>query len=407
MNAYLLMAAVYLLAALLAALDSALTSFGLAPWFAGLPWLRVHLITLGAITQAVFGLLPALAARQNGQSRPPARLELWLLLNAGLILLIAGVPAVNGALILGGGTLVFLATALLLWQLHMLRAGAPVQNAPRPRGGLVFYLAGLGFLLVGILAGTGLWLGWGGPLQMARPKEVHLHANIWGFTALVFAGLLVDIFPRVTGRAVAWPRTIPAIFWLMSGGSLLLLIAPWAGLNQLTAPGMLLMLAATLWLLLNLIVPLRGARRIWSQPGIWHLLTAYYWVLTPLFALPVVLAMGGRANVPQARIEQDAPQWLVYGWLLHFAYALLPYFYRRAAQPGQPAGLGGSWFSLAAVHLGSLFFWAGILAGEAQAVLQGAGYLCWSASMAPILFSLWQQMRRGGELARSGGFESG
>ena len=403
MNAFLLMAAVYLLAALLAALDSALTSLELIPWFAGLRWLRVHLITLGAVTQAVFGLLPALVARQTGQSRPAARLEIWLLLNAGLILLIAGVPAVNGTLIFGGGTLLFLATLLLLWQLRGLRAGALVTSAPRPSGGLVFYLAGLGFLLIGILAGTGLWLGWGGPLQMARPKEVHLHANIWGFTALVFAGLLVDIVPRVTGRAVAWPRTLPAIFWLMSGGSLLLLIAPWAGINQLTAPGMVLMLAATLWLLLSVIVSLRGARSIWSQPGIWHLLTAYYWVLTPVFALPVVLAVGGSANVPRAHIEQDAPQWLVYGWLLHFAYALLPYFYRRAAHPSQPAGLGGSWFSLAAVHLGSLFFWAGILAGEAQAALQGAGYLFWGASMAPILFSLWQHMRRSVEPAGSGG----
>ncbi len=393
MNAYLLMAAAYLVVALLAALDSALTSFELVPWFGGLRWLRVHLITLGGITQALFGLLPALAARQTARSRPRAQPEIWLLLNAGLIILIAGVPAVNGTLILGGGTLVFAATVLLLWQLRGLRAGAAPVSGPQPRGGRAFYLAGLGFLLVGILAGTGLWLGWGGPLQMARPKEVHLHANIWGFTALVFAGLLVDIYPRVTGREAAWPRTIPAIFWLMSGGSVLLLIAPWAGLNLLTTPGMVLMLAATIWLLLNLIVPLRGARSVWSQPGIWHLLTAYIWVLTPLLALPVVMVLGGSANAPRGRIEQDAPQWLVYGWLLHFAYALLPYFYCSALHPGQPAGLGGSWFSLAAVHLGSLFFWAGIFGEELQGTLQGAAYLFWGASLAPILFSLWRQTR--------------
>jgi cytochrome c oxidase cbb3-type subunit I len=402
-NVYLLMAVTYLSLALLAAFDSALTSFELVPWFAGLPWLRVHLITLGAVTQAIFGLLPALVARSLGQPAQRTRLDIWFALNAGLIILIAGIPLVNGILIIGGGTLLFIATLLLLQQLHRLRVAAPPAARPASLDGRPYFLAGLAFLLVGVLAGTGLWLGWGGPLRMARPKEVHLHANIWGFTALVFAGLLVEVYPRVTGRSLAWPRSLRPIFWLMSSGSLLLLIAPWAGANRLTAPGMILLLAATAWLLLNLIVPLRHEPEAWSHPGIWHLLTAYYWVLAPLFALAVITIRGGTETLPRATIEQDAPQWLIYGWLLHFAYALLPYFFRRAFEPGEPATLGGSWFSLIAIHLGSLFFWAGILGIGSRAALQGVAYLFWAVSLLPIALSLWRIIHAG--LARAGAGE--
>lgn len=389
MNLYLLMAVTYLSLAALAAVDSALTSFNLLPWFTGLRWLRVHLITLGAIVQLFFGLLPALVARHAGRPQPGARLDIWFTLNAGLLILLAGIPVVNAALIASGGTLIFIATLLLLRQLAALRPAEP-QTSAGQGSGRSFYLAGLAFFLLGILAGTGLWLGWGEPLRMARPKEVHLHANIWGLTALVFAGLLVDLYPRVTGRPLAWPRSLRPIFWLMTGASLLLLLAPWTGQNQLTAPGMILMLASTGWLLLNLIIPLRRDRAAWSRPGIWHLLTAYYWVLTPLLAAPVVMLIGDRTGLPQAAIEQDAPQWLIYGWLLHFAYALLPYLFRRTFSPGEPAELGGSWFSLAAVHLGSVFFWAGIFVADARAVLQGVGYLLWAASMLPLLHALWR-----------------
>ena len=50
LNPFLLMAVFYLIVAIVAAADAALTSFTLLPWFAGLPWLRVHFITLGVFT---------------------------------------------------------------------------------------------------------------------------------------------------------------------------------------------------------------------------------------------------------------------------------------------------------------------------------------------------------------------
>ena len=64
---------------------------------------------------------------------------------------------------------------------------------------------------------------------MLVPIEVHIHANNWGLMSLVFAGLLIDLYPQFTGRELAWPRSVKAIFWLMSWGALGLVLGPWTG----------------------------------------------------------------------------------------------------------------------------------------------------------------------------------
>ena len=66
MNLYLLLTALYISLAALLAADAALASFTIVPWFNGLRWLRVHLITLGAITETLFGLLPMIVAIRAG-----------------------------------------------------------------------------------------------------------------------------------------------------------------------------------------------------------------------------------------------------------------------------------------------------------------------------------------------------
>lgn len=117
MNLYLLMTAIFILVAALMAADAALTSFTLVTWFNGLRWLRVHLITLGAMTEALFGLLPIIVAIHAGRSRPKFRWDIWLTLNTGLLTLLIAIPIINQSLIFVGGTLVFIATTLLLIQL--------------------------------------------------------------------------------------------------------------------------------------------------------------------------------------------------------------------------------------------------------------------------------------------------
>lgn len=391
LNPYFLFALLYIMLAVLAALDSSLASLNLLPWFNGLRWLRVHLITLGTLTEIIFGLLPILVATRSGRPRPSIRWDIWLILNAGLLTLLVGIPLVNTALIFVGGTLVFVATSMLVQHVHELRGAAvtPARTAPSGRS---FYLAGLSFFLLGIIVGTGLWMGWGEWLRIAVPIEVHIHANNWGFMALVFAGLLVDLYPGFAGRSLAWPRSLKPIFWMMTLGALLLVLGPWVQSTWFTVPGILLHLSATGWLLLNVIKPLRGERSAWG-PGLWHLLTSYVWIIAPVLVAPlIILKVPG---FPGAGIEQNAPQALIYGWVLQFAYALLPYLFTRFFLPNEPARLGGNWFTLITIHLGGVFLWASIFITGLSSVLHGTAYALWAASLIPIVLDLWRISRKG------------
>jgi cytochrome c oxidase cbb3-type subunit 1 len=388
MNLYFLMTILFVAMAFIAAVDASLTSYTILPWFNGLRWLRVHLITLGAVTESLFGLLPLLVASRSKLPRPRFRWAVWLPLNAGLLTLLVGIPIVNQALILTGGTLVFIATTLLIDQLRQMRSAAPRSATPGdgPHDGRRFYVAGMSYLLLGIIVGTGLWLGWSEQLQIQTPVEVHIHANNWGFLSLVFAGLLVDLYPAWTNRPLAWPRSISPIFWMMTLGALGLVLGPWFKSNWFSVPGLLLHLSATVWLLLNVIKPLLGDRKAWSRPGIWHLVTAYFWILAPVLVAPLIIL--GVPGFPGAGIEQNAPQALIYGWVLQFSYAFLPYFFRRALTPGEMLRLGGHWFSLATVHLGGVFLWASIFITNYQGFLHGTAYALWALSIAPIALDL-------------------
>jgi hypothetical protein len=391
MNLFLLTSLLYVALAILGAVDAASASLNLLPWFNGLRWLRVHLITLGVTTEAVFGFLPIILASRAGRPSPPTRLDIWLTLNAGLLTLLVGIPLVNQGIIIAGGGLIFIATALLIQQLWQLRRPSPGQSQSQPALSRRFYLVGLGYFLLGIFVGTGLWLGWNQTLGMRVPIEVHIHANNWGLLSFVFAGLITDLYPQLTGQSLAWPGSINRIFWLMFFGAFALVLGPWTGLREITAPGILMHLVATIWLLLNVLIPFRRERKALSI-GFLHIVTSYIWLLAPVMVAPLVLFEV--PGIPGAVIEQNAPQALIYGWVLQFSYAIVPYLFTRVFLHKESAKLGGSWFSLATVHLGGLFLWLSIFISPAQAPLHGIAYALWSASMVPFLAQLWKIMRQ-------------
>lgn len=381
MNPYIVMAALFALVAGLEAVDAALIHANLLAPITGLRWLRVHFITLGMATEVVFGLLPLIVARP---ARPRPNWRTWALLNAGLIALIAGIPLTNAAMVYTGGTLITLATISLFMELSAVSATA---TPGAPMTGRWFYLAGLAFFLVGITIGTGLFFDWARWLHIKTPLEAHIHANNWGLMSLVFAGLLVDLYPRWAGRPLAWPGAIRPTFWLMTLGALGLVVGPWIGSLWVIVPGLLMHLAATLWLLANAIVPLRG-NRILREPGIWHLFSGYIWILAPVIVAPLLIL--GVPGFPAGTVEGNAPQALVYGWLMLVVFALLP-FAARTALGQADATLGGSWLSLAATHLGCLLLWVGIFAGAAALPMwHAAAYTLWAFALIPPTAQLWR-----------------
>jgi hypothetical protein len=382
--AYLITTLLYVLVALLTAADAALVSMGLVSPFVALRWVRVHFITLGIISQAVFGLLPVLIASLSKKTRPAMRWDVWLLLNAGLVALIAGFASANQPMILAGGTLVFISATLLLIQLWGVRGG----DAP---ASLKFYLTGLFYLLVGIIIGTGLWLNWSEALYIQVPLEAHIHANSWGFMSLVFAGLLVDFIPMITGRSLGSPRDISLVYWGMTLGAFGLVLGPWLGGSlPPTVSGLILHLGATIWLIVLMVRALHASGKL-AGPGAWHLVSSYLWILAPVLVAPLIL-LGFLEGGP---IEATAPQALIYGWVLPFGIALIPYTARRFFLKEENPQLGGCWGSLAAAALGSVLVWVSIFAGEAGGLLYGIGFVLYALALVHPLKELAEIARTG------------
>src|SRR5512141_191432 len=99
---YLLTTLLFTFTAALIAADASLVSFNLLSAFPALRWVRVHFITLGIISQVIFGLLPLLVASLSKKPRPSMRWDIWLTLNVGLIALVAGFSGMNQPMIFTG-----------------------------------------------------------------------------------------------------------------------------------------------------------------------------------------------------------------------------------------------------------------------------------------------------------------
>jgi hypothetical protein len=387
----------YLGLAVLGALDAALVSFDMLSFLRGLRWLRIHLITLGVLTETIFALMPNLVAIRTEQPKPKFRWDIWAMLNAGILTLLVGIPLTDFNVILIGGTLVFTATTLLGVQLYQMRgkgnAAAKPADGLDPHIGRKFYIAGLSYFLLGIIVGTGLWMGWGAAMRMQVPLEVHIHANNWGLMSLVFAGLIIDLYAKFTGRSLASPRSITPIFWLMTTGAFGLVMGPWLKSLWFTVPGLVAHLTATLWLISNMVRPIKGDRKAWT-PGMWHLVTSYTWILVPvLVGVLITIKVPG---ISGAGVEANAPQALIYGWVLQFGFALVPYYFRRMFTPNQPAKLGGNWFSLITVHLGGIALWISIFMIDPLAgMFHGSAYILWALSLLPILKEVWGIINQG------------
>ena len=381
---YLLTTLLYTLVALLAAADASFVSFSIFSAFPALRWVRVHFITLGILSQVVFGLLPLLVASLSKKERPAMRWDIWLILNAGLLSLVAGFSGMNHPMIFTGGTLIFIASVLLLLQLWNVRGG----EAP---ASLKFYITGVFYLLVGIIIGTGIYLNWSDALYIKVPLEAHIHANSWGFMSLVFAGLLVDFIPMITGRPLGSKKTVDYIYWGMTLGAFGLVLGPWLGGSlPPTVAGLILHISATVLLIVSMVRAFNQSGRL-NTAGAWHLVSSYLWILLPVLVAPAIL-LGFIEGGP---VESTAPQALIYGWVLQFGIALIPYIARRFFLKEESPQLGGCWGSLAGATLGSVLVWISIFIVPARGVLYGIAFVLYALALIHPLKELAEIARDG------------
>ena len=380
---YLLTTLLFTFVALFAAADASLVSFNVVSIFPALRWVRVHFVTLGILSQVIFGALPILVASLSKKERPSMRWDIWLTLNVGLVALVSGFSGVNHPIIFTGGTLIFISATLLFIQLQNLRGGEAPQS-------LKFYITGVLYLMVGNIIGTGIFLNWSIPLQIKNALETHIHANSWGFMSLVFAGLLVDFIPMITGSPLSTSKNISRMYWGMTLGAFGLVMGPWLGSEPFLVLGLLLHVTSTLSLIVLTIRSFTTSGKL-NSPGAWHLVSSYIWIIAPIMMSPFIL-LGIFESGP---IESTAPQALIYGWVLQYGIALIPFIARRFFLKEENPQLGGSWLSLTAATAGSLFVWASIFIVPARGVLHGIGFALYALALIPPLTEIFQIARDG------------
>ncbi|MDL1919700.1 hypothetical protein FBQ83_10315 [Chloroflexi bacterium CFX5] len=94
-------------------------------------------------------------------------------------------------------------------------------------------------------------------------------------------------------------------------------------------------------------------------------------------------------------MESTAPQALIYGWVLQFGIALIPYIARRFFIKEETPQLGGSWVSLILANLGSVLVWVSIFSGPAEGILYGIAFALYTLAMIPPLKELFEIVRDG------------
>jgi hypothetical protein len=154
--------------------------------------------------------------------------------------------------------------------------------------------------------------------------------------------------------------------------------------------GLILHLGGTIWLMVLMGRALKSSGRL-STAGGWHMLASYSWILLPVLVAPMIIL----GLLEAGPVESIAPQALIYGWVLQFGIALIPYIARRFFLKEEDPQLGGGWGSLAAVTLGSIFVWVSIFIVPARGVLYGIGFALYALALIWPVKELFEIARTG------------
>jgi len=403
------MAAFYLLLAILSLLDHLLLQFGLAPGLTNLYWLRLHLLTIGVLAQAVLGTLPNLLATRLNLKRPPPT-ALWTifgLLNVGLVLLTVGQVLGVAWQIYSGVTILLLA---VLMEIGLL--GQMWRRAPRPQPVIAgFYLAAPLFLLLGVLMALTMLMNWWAPVNYLGVKEAHVHANIFGFTGIVVAGVILDRLPPLFGRKLAHPAWVAPTLWLMVTGGVGLWLGPYVGSLAIIGASLVLYVAGTGLMLTNFFITTHRPTAVRIVNGA-HVFFSYIWIAAPVVATVFYVILGPE-RVQLARLEFAITQGLIYGWILQLALALLPLMAARlpSEHPAQVIRRSeGSWFSLVVLNAAVTVIWLSslLLPWSLAGLVVSVAYLLIMAALLPYLRTLVRALLQVKKVAKlAGGIAEG
>lgn len=391
-NPFLLVAGLYLLVGLLAVVGRLGVELELLGALPRLRWLTIHFVTIGGLTQALFAALPTLAGARSATSPPSARNRWvqWLSLNAGYPLVLLGMATGDTTTAVVGATLVLVALGALLVTVYRVSGSGDSRTR--------YFRTAPWFLVVGIFAAFGMLLNVHGPGGYFGSIEAHVHANVWGFLALVAAGALLTTAPRLFGAELRYPRLCDVTYWGLAVGAAGLVAGPWLARHELTMGGLVVYVVGTVALLVNVVGTYRAGDRTRTR-RLALILGAYLWLAFPVPWAPLVLLFP--ETVPGAAIELAAIDGLVFGWMLQLAMAFLPaltivlrdadgafstQLHAASTFVGRP-----SWLQIASVNLGMLALWGTAMPplGSVADSLTLVGYLLIAVAWTFLVVDLW------------------
>ena len=264
-------------------------------------WLALHLLVLGAATNAVFVwsrfFAQALLHARPGSERP-AHVRLGVL-NAGVAAVLAGVCGGVPALAAAGAAVVVAAVAA-----HAVSLVAMVRSSPLAgplRIVAWYYVAAGAALAVGGTLGGLLAAGWVGPSRLAGAFVLaHAEVNLLGWLGLAIIGTQFMLWPMVlrTRMCEDAPRAARRVLILTAGGlavtTAALLVAPWlGGARWLAAAGMACYLAGAIASLVPAVREMRAKPP--RTAAAWALLAGNGWLVAALAADSAGLAAGPAA----------------------------------------------------------------------------------------------------------------
>jgi hypothetical protein len=279
--------ALYMLAAL------TWLTFGELP---GGRWFAVHLFTLGILTNLVVALSYHFAQTLLHSAERGSRATRFLLLNAGVVLMLVFPPRLRWPFAIGA-TLVVAAVAWLYVELRRLRKAsltgrfAFVVRAYERACGAFFHGAMLGVLMgIGLLGGT-----WYGAARLA-----HLHINILGWGGVTLLATVTFFGPTIMrtrmeeGADATAARALRHGTTALTVGALALLLTGAGGgwalpVRLLAAAGLAGYAAAATAVCLPVI---RAGRRAKPSAQAWMIRAACVWFAVVVWADALVVATG-------------------------------------------------------------------------------------------------------------------
>jgi nitrite reductase (NO-forming) len=279
-------------------------------------WLAIHLLLLGAATNAIVtwgehfavALLraPSPSARRSG-----ARI---VVLNAGIVSVLVGVSS-------GWTLLTTVGTVLLLLvvsehAVELVRLGRrALQN--RFAGTVRFYVAGALALLPGLVLGRELAVQ---DLPDARHEALHaahVHANLLGWVGLTVLGTLFTLWPtvlrtRIAADAMAWARRTLV---LTVAGLSVAVLAFALDVRSAAAAGLVVYAAGVGAALVPLVrtarQKARSDRKRWGEGAAWMLAASCVWLLFGVLADASLVVLSPDASAYAGRLDALVPPLLV------------------------------------------------------------------------------------------------